>query len=171
MEEDEPWLKQYTRTRCEYLAHLGPHFLAKSLAKGLEKGRHDALEAMKDRFTKTIFKPLDDMHKFPSPLEDFIFPASKYQDPDIVNQLAHMPEPQRPSDGWEWFCQKHGIQSLEIGPRVYHGQAWFRLCLPGRGNDLAWGFPFWDKEKVEMLGKVDEKEGVERNEEEGVCEA
>ncbi len=169
LEEDDPWLNEYTRTRCEYLAHLGPHFLAKTLAKGRKEGRHDALKAMRDRFTKTIFQPFDNMHEFPGPLEDFIFPADKYQDPEIVNKLSHMPEPQRPSDGWQWFCQKHGIQSLEIGPGVYRGEAWFRVCQPGSDNDLALGFPFWDKEKLKMLGVIDEKEGEE--EEEGVREA
>ena len=68
------------------------------------------------------------MHEFLSPLKEFIFLANKYQDLDIMNRLPHLPEHQRPSDSWQWFCEKHGIQSLEIGPGVYRGKAWFRVC-------------------------------------------
>lgn len=85
-----------------------------------------------------------------------------------MEKLSHMPEPQQPSDGWKWFCQRYYIQSLEIGPDVYRGEAWFQVCQPGRANELALGFPFWDKEKLEILRVVDEKEGEEEEEEEGV---
>jgi hypothetical protein len=64
-----------------------------------------------------------------------------------------MPESEQPNPAWEWFCHKYEIDSLDMGPEIWRGRAWSQVQRSG-GCLLRWGFPFWDKEKLETWGVI-----------------
>jgi hypothetical protein len=101
-EEVEPWLGDYNRIRCEYLAHLGPYYLAKTLAKRPQKGRHDALEFIKDRFKKPLVWQFAPERHYPAG----VHPADIYSYPDILPHFSQMPESQQPSPAWEMILSQ-----------------------------------------------------------------
>jgi hypothetical protein len=61
-----------------------------------------------------------------------------------------MPESGQPSRGWKWSCNKAGVDSFGVGPELQRGEMWRRIDLNCDGTKLSWGFPFWDKEKLEI---------------------
>lgn len=91
-----------------------------------------------------------------SSTETLLYPATKYANPDILKELLRMPVFEQPSRGWKWFCHKYEIDSLGIGSVELYGDAWSSIY--GHGScvrrELAWGYPFWDKEKLEAWGLI-----------------
>jgi hypothetical protein len=97
-----------------------------------------------------VFEAFDQMHGLPLDPGGLIFPASKYQHPEILTQLSLMPESEQPSHGWKWFCERYDIDTLGIGPHVGRGWTWSDIRDHSTDRVLRWGFPFWDEDKVEM---------------------
>ena len=148
-----------TRDRLEYVAHLGPQFLNEILAKKPEQKRRDAIQ---DIWVEGVFEPFDASGNwYPFDPQEIVPPARKYQDSKILTQLPQMPASEQPSGGWKWFCEKYSIDSLGIGPYMCNRQAWDNMYNHSSADELRWGFPFWDNERLEMWGIVGEKEGEE----------
>ncbi|KAF7510609.1 hypothetical protein GJ744_006221 [Endocarpon pusillum] len=146
--DNEDYQKDMAKRRRESLAHEGPHHLAKVLANGTFKRRQAAV----DRYPHDQFQPFAELHEYLSYQGGLIHPADKYEKQGILAQLSKIPESEQPSRGWEWFCDKYDIASLGIGPDI--SDAWddIRECA-GR-HELRWGFPFWDREKLESWGLI-----------------
>lgn len=106
----------------------------------------------------SVFEPFDN-NWYPTLRQGLIPPARKYQDPKILTQLPQMPASEQPSGGWKWFCEKYSIDSLGIGPYVGNTQAWDKMYDHSSADELRWGFPFWDNERLEMWGVSVEREG------------
>lgn len=145
-DENHPtYRKIITKQNCQYFGHQGPRFLAKILMKDME-GRRNAI---KDIHPEHLFKPFDELDGYQIPLEGFISPADKYQSPDALSHLSTMQESERPSRGWKWFCHRYDIDSLGIGPGVRSLEIGQRIMRQSSGQELGWGFPFWDGETLE----------------------
>lgn len=71
----------------------------------------------------------------------------------IYAELSRIPEGERPSAGWMWFSQKCNIPSGGIGP-----EKWFadesNMHTNGAENELSWGCPFWDMERLIACSEV-----------------
>ena len=147
--DDENYKKHLAKRRREYLAHKGPRHLAKALANGTLERRHDAV--YKD-YPESLLQPFAKLDEYPNDQEGLIHPADKYQKQDILAQLSTMPESEQPSRGWKWFCDKYDIDSLGIGPTIW--SQWWNICERSHGYELRWGFPFWDREKLELWGLI-----------------
>ena len=136
------------REVCEYLVHRGPRFLAEFPAK-----RKSPRDVIKNIFPEPLVQPFGKFEQLTRPGQGFIHPANKYLEPDSPAQFSSMAEPEQPSRGWEWFCDTHKIRSLGLGVEVWPGEA--RKSIKQRNKpDLRWGFPFWDKEKLEAWGMI-----------------
>jgi hypothetical protein len=87
--------------------------------------------------------------------ECVLHPAQKYQSANVLTKLSQVPELEQPSRGWKWFCHKYDIHSFGMGPDHSFMLEWEIICKHSDGRELGWGFPFWDKDKLEMLGQDD----------------
>jgi hypothetical protein len=128
------------------LAHRGPRFLTRALAQ-------EPFEVLED---------LRDMkwaaHGFPKiPFDEKLDQVPLYN----VERPHELPESDQPSRGWKWFCHKYEVGCLnsqtgaiEPSAPMLQGKQ-----LDGATYELSWGYPYWDKEKLERWGVIMPAEG------------
>lgn len=103
--------------------------------------------------------------------EPLLYPASKYANPDILQDLTRLPASEQPSRGWKWFCHEYGIHSLGIvqSETLDDAGIWsimYNIILGPRAvRELNWGYPFWSKERLEMWGVIVSSEKAEKKNE------
>jgi hypothetical protein len=135
----------------EYLLHLGPNFLAETLPQRILDRQ---LSMMKfDCFTRASwrFKIAQRIYHEARCPAIMMGPASPHQLEGILGELSRIPEEERPSAGWIWFAYKYDIPSQGIGPEVWYAQH-SNMPTTGAENELSWGYPFWDIERLRALG-------------------
>lgn len=140
---------QYLHRRSRF-AQRGPLFLARALQKSLEERRETIKYIFVTGCGPDNFQ--SDLQEYPS--DDLLVPANKYEEPDILETLSKMPEAEQPSHGWKWFCHKYNIDSFGIGKDLHLKYDGIRVRKQSRGHELGWGYPFWDKKKLEKWGVI-----------------
>lgn len=102
--EDEPANYSYS-DYCNHLVSLGPCFLYKALKQPTYKSRRNLL-AQNAIASKSSFMDVVEVIKDPCPL---LYPADKYEVPDIARVLPTMPAMQQPTHGWKQHWHRDGI--------------------------------------------------------------
>jgi hypothetical protein len=131
--------------RRNFLTHLGPEFYAIIIPKPPE-GRRDIIKQI---YPLTIRTTFGELHNWVSVPYCMLPPADRYEDSHILAQLPQMPEVERPSASWEWYCRKAGFEALGLRPGGWSEDPqldWEEKML-GR-DDLYWGCPIWDAGKL-----------------------
>lgn len=138
---------EYLKYR-QFAACSGPKFLFRALTPGTLESRLElAKYAHAFRWTDNLHA---DMNWYRTGLRH---PADIYEDQDIIPNLSGLPEAEQPSGGWEWFCHKHHLGSLGIGGYFGNmGRIMTGIAEDSNGYELSWGYPFWDKEKLDKWG-------------------
>ena len=133
--------------RRNSLAHQGPQFLDQALAHGTLEHLRDIV---RDTYTRTLFSPFDEH------LEKLYL--------HNVESWRERPESEQPSRGWKWFAHKYEVDCFDLTTRVgdnFTLASWGRR-LDGARYELSWGYPYWDKEKLERWGVIMAAEGKKK---------
>jgi hypothetical protein len=178
-DERQRYKRYHYEERRDYLAHFGPRLLSRTLANNSLEGRHDAT---RDIYARELNPTFEENHQYLPIPYDMIGPAAQkygqnededaaYGDPGVADMhalLSPLPAHEQPSRGWKWFCHKYQIPALGIGWPGYAAedehtsglepsQGQWRgpsMHMYGAGDELKWGYPFWDKERLEEWGII-----------------
>jgi hypothetical protein len=128
--------------------------MGKILAQETLEGRRDIVE---DIYPSMVFDPFDEVHSSVEDSFEMLPPSSlRYGHPDILAKLPQMPAAHQPSEGWKWHCDNKSITSfgLEVEGWSSEGHPWVESPPFLDDDDLYWGYPFWDKEKLVQWGFI-----------------
>jgi hypothetical protein len=146
--EHDDWIY----ARCHYyLTHLGPDFLAETLPKGIFSRRLSIMKLSCNTFSACRFTAMHRCFCRPRLPTVMVGPANPSQKEGIYAEWSRIPADEQPSAGWMWFSHKYNIPSGGIGP-----EEWFadesNMHAIGAENELSWGYPFWDIERLSEWG-------------------